>query len=288
MSLLSKAIKDVVNAGEDALDQAQDTADQVTDAAKAVAEAFADAGMRFVDAVEDFADDVEKILDFNSIGIRSLRPHEKQILRRVYESSLPPLDRILIVSQYGIGGRAFCIPASLLAALGGHVLWATQLMLIEMVFRAAKPGEYYLLFMGRNAYNNSAVFGNYDVLPGDTLVHETAHVWQGFNRAFTWAYIFDSVYNQTAGGAYGYNAGQQWNTYGAEQQAKIVEDWFAAGESTTDTLYAYIRSNVRPARPNGTTDFSFATGSPATSGPAARPAPPTVVKPPVRPGLKLK
>ena len=266
MSLLSKLINDATQGAEQAF---EDTAD----AAQDVADAFEKAGKQFVDAVDDAGDALTELVFANMIGIRSLRAHERSIIRRVYSQSLPPLDRILVVSLNGISGRAFAVPASLLATLAVPLLQPVDLTLIQMVIRPLKPLEYYLLFLGRRGYNN-AIHQLYDVRPGDTLIHETAHVWQGFNRAFTWAYIFESVYYQTTegSGAYAYSPGRQWDTYGPEEQASIVEDWYANGELTSDPLFPYIKSNVRQSSAHGATDFSSGSSSPVTTPALSRPA----------------
>ena len=80
-----------------------------------------------------------------------------------------------------------------------------------------------------------------------TLIHELTHVWQGVHRSHPLAYIFDSLHNQARLGsdAYGYVAGADWSSYGAEQQAMIVEDWYRLGMNEADPMFRYIRDNIR-------------------------------------------
>ncbi|MGH9821530.1 MAG: hypothetical protein ACRD43_15305, partial [Pyrinomonadaceae bacterium] len=49
-------------------------------------------------------------------------------------------------------------------------------------------------------------------------------------------------------GAYVYQVGGAWAEYNAEQQAQIVEDWYARGRSTNDReepRFVYIRDHLR-------------------------------------------
>jgi hypothetical protein len=62
-----------------------------------------------------------------------------------------------------------------------------------------------------------------------TLIHELAHVWQFQTRGTS--YISDSIYHQAVEGAAAYNVtivpGQSILRYGAEQQASIIERYYA-------------------------------------------------------------
>ena len=89
------------------------------------------------------------------------------------------------------------------------------------------------------------------------FIHELGHVWQGYHSAFTWWYVFNSIYYQAAcgSGAYDFTAGKQWPQYGAEQQASIVQQWFVNGEQDYSQLYSYMKCNVWPGKPFATTYF---------------------------------
>lgn len=89
------------------------------------------------------------------------------------------------------------------------------------------------------------------------LIHEMTHVWQGQHNAPLW-YVFNSGCNQavatvsggSSGGAYAIDSQTgQWKDYGAEQQAVIVQGWFAGGMSSSDWRFRFIRDNVRTGSP---------------------------------------
>lgn len=274
-----KAGGDISDAWKDATGAAEDAAGDV---AGAVEEAFEQAGKVLVDAVNDASKELMELWNDNMIGIRKLRPAERSILRRVYQDSLPPFDRMLIVSLSGISGRPFVVPASMVSVLLAPVLGSVDLFLLGLAIAPFKNPEHYLTFMGRRGYND-AVQKEYDDRPGDTLVHEAAHVWQGYQRAFTWSYVLESVYHQgcKGQGAYDYErpvGTKQWDRYNPEQQASIIEHWFAEGELETSELFPYIKCNVRPGKPNANTDFSGGTSTGATSH-AATAAPPATPRP---------
>jgi hypothetical protein len=120
-----------------------------------------------------------------------------------------------------------------------------------------EPGVFgnYILHMGPTAYNNCASTGSW--IPGTNLkrinvvfIHELTHVWQGFHGL---NYVLSSLVNQCCGAftgvnPYTYTVGKNWSQYNAEQQGKIVEDWFnpAVGNMTTSSSrFRYIRDNIR-------------------------------------------
>lgn len=81
------------------------------------------------------------------------------------------------------------------------------------------------------------------------LIHELTHVWQYEHRNYGGSYILDAATAHVIHGqkAYVYEAGRPWNAYGAEQQAKIVEDWYSGrkNEDASDPLFRYIREIIR-------------------------------------------
>jgi hypothetical protein len=163
---------------------------------------------------------------------------EYQIVSGVFGNTLPYRVRILITNAAGASGRAFTIPTSLLATIAG-VNPATFLASVSLGYLASFINLAYLINVGQS----------YDLLATsekNLLVHETAHVWQGKNSTFALSYVFNSVYSQCVrGNAYTYRAGQPWASYNVEQQASIVEDWFATGQPTSGPLYRYITDHVR-------------------------------------------
>lgn len=99
--------------------------------------------------------------------------------------------------------------------------------------------------------------------PGQTFIHELTHVWQAAHSAFQPAFVCRGVVQQAdklAGhNVYEYGPpGRLWSTFNTEQQASIVDQWFAgipndfapdrvAPMDENDPYFAYIRDNVRAA-----------------------------------------
>ena len=171
-------------------------------------------------------------------NIRFMNLKEYEIVSKVFGDTLPYRRRILITNGAGLEGRAFTIPTSLISTLLGTAAAG---------FLGVVSG-YMTSFM--NAGYVISVGDKYDKL-ADTekglLVHETAHVWQGKNSKLALTYVFSSCLNQClkGGGAYDYTAGNDWSSYNAEQQASIVEHWFINGSQESDSLFPYVRDNIR-------------------------------------------
>jgi hypothetical protein len=85
-----------------------------------------------------------------------------------------------------------------------------------------------------------------------TFIHELTHVWQYQHRSYSGSYIFDSAAAQALHGddAYQYEPGKPWDSYNAEQQAHIVQDWYVLGlnDDPNDPLFPYIRDVIRTKR----------------------------------------
>lgn len=101
---------------------------------------------------------------------------------------------------------------------------------------------------------NTVRFPRAIALDDRTLIHELAHVWQYQTRGSS--YISDSIYHQaTDGSAAAYNVtivpNQSIYQYTAEQQATIVERYFAKDPSgwETDPDVLRMMEEVRRARP---------------------------------------
>ena len=109
----------------------QETGKEIDKAANAVAGAVSDAGHAVVTTAEDaykavrklYEGVIEMIMDA-TVGVRTLRMHERNLAWNVYKNSLPPLDNVLIVSLSGVDGRAFTLPTSLLGAVGQRLVWS--------------------------------------------------------------------------------------------------------------------------------------------------------------------
>jgi hypothetical protein len=277
---------------------AQDAADEAAKAAgfivveagrvymkylEGVGKVYLSLGTLVVDAVEFFLS-----LPKGVLGMRPLRPSEKAIARRVFGNTIP-LDRIRVSSLDGLSGRPFTVPGFMLQSMSWFIPGIGPLLAITSMVRGLT--DKYILFLGNDGYDDAINYrlvkngdGTWVMGPGQNLVHELTHVWQGHNNGFAWGYVVNSVVRQAQNGtdAYKYRPGAQWNTYDAEPQAHIVEDWFngtlnnavrrptlAGSRALTSlvdpTLFlgAYIDCNIRPGLPNARTVFPTASNNPA-------------------------
>ena len=89
-------------------------------------------------------------------------------------------------------------------------------------------------------------FGRYR----DTFIHEMTHVWQFYHGY--WVNI-RALWAMTIGKGYSYtlNSDDAWDDFNVEQQAQIVEDWFANGMSPNDDRFVFIDKIIRPGVEGG-------------------------------------
>ncbi|MCC7427234.1 MAG: hypothetical protein IT557_10030 [Alphaproteobacteria bacterium] len=183
---------------------------------------------------------------------RLLSDDEWPIVSRIFTTShLPWRYRILVTNATGAGGAPFTIPTAALSALG---LAATFGPIAGYLSSLTTLG--YLMNVGSRNYPDMTASKQKKGL----LVHETTHVWQGYNDIFALTYVISSAVSQCAAmvsadgslasrnAAYNYTPGSSFGSYSAEQQASIVEDWFLAGEPSSGPLWRYIRDNIRRGR----------------------------------------
>lgn len=157
------------------------------------------------------------------MGLRKLNNHEIGLSRQVFLNTVP-YGAVNVAGDLGFQGRPYTLNQMGLEGDDTYVIHAGP-----DGFAAMHLSSYWR----------------------KTLVHELTHVWQSRNSAWPAAYIFKSMACQIAEGddAYNYTPGQEWDSYGVEQQAHIVEDWFKGGQQTNSSLYRYIRDNVRNGKP---------------------------------------
>jgi len=177
-------------------------------------------------------------------AIRWMNHVEYDIVTAVFRSTIPYRWRILISNAAGKDGRPFTIPTSLISTILGI---APDLFLAPAVM-AGLAGGYLASIVNLGYIINAG--DEYATLSGAgarTLVHETAHVWQGKNSRFALTYVFNSLINQGlhGSGAYAYRPLKPGHDYNAEAQAKLVEDWWASGSPASGDLYPYITDYVR-------------------------------------------
>lgn len=156
---------------------------------------------------------------------RNLALQETQIARSVFKSTIPyPL--VLVSDALGGGDRPFTVPTYLPLSPYFNV-----------------KGGLYVIHAGDGYYGMSS-------RPDDRrlLIHELTHVWQAVHQSRN--YMASSIWNQVlTADAYAYDKGnlKNWEDYGAEQQAQIVEDWYADGMKTDrvkDTRFYYIKKYI--------------------------------------------
>jgi hypothetical protein len=181
---------------------------------------------------------VEQLYNFLSklrVVPRRLRPAEIDLVNLVFNTDdkgqrlgtpSVPTDRLRITPLTGINGRAMTVPASLSGLLFAEVILGPALY--QPLFAMAAVGgllwsDKYLVNLGPDAYDHG---GDKDP---QTFVHECTHAWQGMHWSgfLNWAYLFEAIFHRNYD--YGYDPSWQWNGYGAEQQAMIVQEWFWGG-----------------------------------------------------------
>jgi hypothetical protein len=178
---------------------------------------------------------------------RALNSDERTFADRVFLGRID-FNPVLLTNLTGFGGRPFTAPG---------------------------PGGTILVNMGEGFDNPMTYTGAGDErvgirAPGQLLIHELTHAWQIQNESFTPEYYCRALGTAigTTGGdmsAYNYGpAGATWSSYGTEQQASIVDEWFAGNlfpmgvrpvqnqirfepmsDDPPNPYFRYIRDNIR-------------------------------------------
>ncbi len=170
------------------------------------------------------------------MATRPLRESEIELARQVFEDKLP-YGKVYLADRYfpfNEKTRTAVTAASLATFLPVRTLRS------------------YTIFVGPDVYRDGADGPGFR----DTFIHELTHVWQGYHRKHSWEYMVESMLAQghaiiTSGDrneAYDYVPGEPWDSYNVEQQAHMVQDWFAGGMSEEDVLFPYIENHIRRGR----------------------------------------
>jgi hypothetical protein len=170
-------------------------------------------------------------------NVRHLATHEIEIAKSVFKNTIP-YDDVVISDGLGGGDRPFTVPTSMPI----RVPFYTNFNVRDGKFVIHAGDGYY--GMSRNQEDKKL------------LIHELTHVWQGTNdTSWSWAYAIFSLKDQAlSDDAYAYDKMrlEPWEGYGPEQQAQIVEDWFADGmqsfdpvNQTGDRRFYYIKKYIR-------------------------------------------
>lgn len=261
-----KTAAGVVNAVEDAVDA---VADAVTDDARSTADA-ADEGAREVAgavavllgttvregarAAEKATDTLQRIVDELARDVRGFREstgaaahteppeiyrertltkQEEALACSVFGATSLPYGSIYLSNGLGFERRPYAIPHP--AEIGGFVIHIGPVGFVD----ATSSTDMILA-----------------IPVDDVFIHELVHVWQGYNYGTPFAYVVDSVLSQFFHDLRGTNAytavpGSEWWEYNVEQQAALVQEWYARGlvQADTDPRWRYVRDHIRPGEP---------------------------------------
>ena len=165
---------------------------------------------------------------------RPLNQEEEALARQVFQDQLP-YGRIHIANFFLPGNEG--VPVTVAAG--------TEIIPIKALTE-------YTIFFGPEVFRDGAQTPK----TRETFIHELTHVWQGYHSTFSWHYMVNSMLSQgraiifhgDRNKAYNFTAGQAWEDYNVEQQANIVESWFAKGMQSDSELYGYITENIRAGR----------------------------------------
>ena len=165
---------------------------------------------------------------------RLLTDAEIEFARQVFEDKLP-YKKIHIANYYLPGNQ------------GVPVTIASVSSLI-----ATRTRRSYTIYFGPDVYSDGANAPR----TAATFIHELTHVWQGYYRKHSWEYMVESMLAQghaiiTSGDrneAYAYVPGEPWDSYNVEQQAHIIQDWYANGMKTDDPRFHYVQDHIRAGR----------------------------------------
>jgi hypothetical protein len=170
---------------------------------------------------------------------RKMTDREIEFANRVFKGTLP-IDRIVLTNMLGIGRRPFTMPS-----VGDTIL-------VNLGAGFEDPAHY----TGKGDPDKPR-----EQAPGQLFIHELVHAWQIDVTHFLPGLMCDGLLNQstTLGGdmgVYAYGApGRDFRRFNLEQQANIVDDWFAgsgpptqpgnSAESKDSPYFRYIRDNIR-------------------------------------------
>lgn len=150
---------------------------------------------------------------------RKLNEAEKAMAMELFADTLP-WDRIVLSNLSGPTGAPITIPSwdgTILVGLG-------------------------------EGYDNEAYVPPGMGMGGQLLMHELAHAWQIAHKSFKLEYFWKAAIDIAVGNAsYEYGpADQSWRHFGLEQQASIVDEWWAG--TTYRAIGTFPPGTVRPAR----------------------------------------
>lgn len=161
---------------------------------------------------------------------RSLSADEYAFATTVFGNSLPARERIVLTNIERPDGRKFTCPSP----VGEVFVNLGDAFDDPMQSTAAYPAR------------------------GKLLIHELAHVWQIHHASFLPGLICEGIANGLTGAPYEPGgSGHPWKDYNLEQQATIVDEWFAPSprgpsfpyaQRGEHPFYRYIVEDIRGGR----------------------------------------
>jgi hypothetical protein len=161
---------------------------------------------------------------------RPLSEEEALFAAKVFGPTLPGREQIILTNALGLGNAPFVVPG-----FGGS----------------------FLVNLGNGPFDNPMDDTSVGV-PGQLLIHELTHVWQAKRQSAMTYFCRGPVERDPEPGA---NPSKPWSAYGMEQQAAIVESWYAADPAFLQNEFKkpnpdfskknpqifdhYIRGNIR-------------------------------------------
>jgi hypothetical protein len=198
------------------------------------------------------------------MNIRNLRFDEVEEARRIFQNSID--FQKVYIAPYTDDGMIF---------RGGAMTWVYN--------DSLSKSWYYIIWWTPKIYTEGAIREN----EHRTLIHELVHVWQGQYGTYPTQYWYGAAksqgweglkditkkrgftnWNEHRGRAYAYSMNdfgiKNWDDFNYEQQASIVEDWYASGTwtnhfgdpvyggnmSKSDPRYPFIKLNILPGSIN--------------------------------------
>lgn len=168
---------------------------------------------------------------------------EHGIVKLVLGEKFPSRYRVWITNACSEDDRAFVLPTSAITTVFSSVFGLPGL---AVAYLASATNVGYLINVG-SRYGDLVSSRERQRL----LVHESVHVWQGYNDVFANSFFAEAMFCHVTQSeeAYKFAPGEEWSSYNPEQQAMIVQNWFLAGMPESGPLWPYIKENFRPKPP---------------------------------------
>ena len=143
---------------------------------------------------------------------------ERAFAACVFGNSLPANDRIILTNLVGIGSRPFTLPNVI-----GQII----------------------VNIG-SAYDDPIGYSYKGQQPGELFIHELTHAWQIGHSSFKPGFICEGTWEQLQNSFGGdiYNPdgkGPKWGDFTNEQQAVVVERWYAECRSPKNRYFNCIK-----------------------------------------------